>query len=280
MAEWPAPRDGEHQRLDTALVQAGLARSRGEARDLVAVGAVRVDGVPARRISQRVRGGQVVVADAPGWVSRGAGKLAAAFDRWQHLGLSAQGRRCLDIGASTGGFTQVLLVHGADEVVALDVGTAQLAPAIAADPKVREVSGVNIRDVDAEYAAGIGAPFDLVVADLSFISLTLVLPNLQPLMAPGAHGVLLVKPQFEVGRQRLGNSGVVRDRGTRLSALLAVLDSAAQHGVTVRDMALSPLRGVGGNQEYLFWVRSGATGPSPEQLRSRAEAVVGEEDTS
>ena len=237
-------------RLDVALVTAGLARSRGHARDLLEGGSVRVAQTPARRASQRVAAGTPLsVEGGEVWVGRAAGKLDAALRHFAPDGLAVAGR-CLDVGASTGGFTQVLLEWGVREVVALDVGHGQLVPDIAADPRVTERSGLSIRDV----APGeLGEPFDLVVGDLSFISLRLVLPHLAPLLAPGGDVVLLIKPQFEVGRAGLSKHGVVRDPRAAAQALRDVLEAAVDLGWQVRGLVASSVVGSTGNQEYLGW---------------------------
>lgn len=210
-----------------------------------------VGATPARRASQRVLAGTALSVAQVGevWVGRAAGKLDAALRTFAADGLAVSGR-CLDVGASTGGFTQVLLGAGAREVVALDVGHGQLVPSIAADPRVTERSGVSIRDV---RPGDLGPAFDLIVGDLSFISLRLVLPHLAPLLTPGGDAVLLVKPQFEVGRAGLTKHGVVRDRRAASRALLEVLQAAEQLGWRTRGLVASAVLGNTGNQEYLGW---------------------------
>lgn len=242
-------------RLDIELVRRGLARSRGHARALVTAGSVRVQGVVTDKPAATVQDTTPIeltdrAAEAEAWVGRAAYKLLAALERFGAAGLSVAGRQCLDVGASTGGFTQVLLRNGARQVVALDVGHGQLAPAVAADPRVSERSGVNIRAVSA---AEIGGPFELVVADLSFISLTLVTGHLGALTRPTGDLVLLVKPQFEVGRARLGKNGIVRDPAARLAALRSVVAAAAAAGLGLVDLVPSPIPGGTGNREYLGW---------------------------
>ncbi len=189
-------------------------------------------------------------------MGRGARKLDHALRRWGPEGLSAAGRRCIDVGASTGGFTQVLLVAGAAHVVALDVGHDQLVGEVAEDPRVTECSGTSVRGLRAEQ---VGGRADLVVADLSFISLTTVMADLIGLLSPSADLVLLVKPQFEVGRRRLSGRGLVTDPADREAALVAVLDAAAAHGWQARGLLASPMPGTTGNVEYLVWARSGAS---------------------
>lgn len=237
----------ESTRLDIALVERGLARSRTRARQLVAAGEVTVDGHAALKASQRISPERRVgvSADADHWVGRGADKLlgaVAVFD------VDARGRRCLDIGASTGGFTQVLLEHGADSVIALDVGHDQLAPEIAADPRVDDRSGTTIRGLTA---ADLGGPVELVVGDVSFISLRLVLPEVSGVLTADGEAVLLIKPQFEVGRGRIGRKGVVGSAAARAEAIEGVLRRAAEVDLSVLGLVASPISGGEGNHEYL-----------------------------
>ncbi len=263
-------------RLDAELVRRGLARSRRQAGVLVASGRVRVDGSPVLRPATPVDPQRVLdVAqdpDDPGYASRAGHKLAAALDAWQPAGLSVAGRDCLDAGASTGGFTDVLLRRGARRVVAVDVGHGQLRPEIAADPRVESREGVNVRDL----AAGDVAPApDVVVADLSFISLRLVLTPLAAVASQDADVVVLVKPQFEVGRERLGTGGVVRDPAARRDAVLGVLAGAVDAGLTPRDLMASPLPGQGGNVEYLLWLRGPRVATGPRLDPGRVDLVMG-----
>lgn len=264
-------------RLDVVLVHRGLARSRRRAAEMVAEGRVRVCGAVASKVSQPVhRPGSVEVEpdDAPQYVSRGAHKLAGALTGIAGLapeGLPIAGARCLDAGASTGGFTQVLLERGAACVWAVDVGHGQLSPVVAADPRVVVREGVNVRTVST---ADVGdALFDLVVGDLSFISLTVVVQALVGLVRPGGDLLLLVKPQFEVGRERLGSGGVVTAPGLRQEAVLAVASSADAAGAQVRAVVPSPLPGPAGNVEYFLWMRAGDTVEAPPSLRSGQPGV-------
>jgi 23S rRNA (cytidine1920-2'-O)/16S rRNA (cytidine1409-2'-O)-methyltransferase len=240
-------------RLDVELVARGLARSRGQARELVEAGSVLLDGSPAKKISTPVIADQslVLASGAQGWVSRAAYKLVAALEAFGHDGLCARDKRCFDIGACTGGFTQVLLRAGAREVVALDVGHGQLAQEITGDPRVTERSGLNVRDA---RASDLGGPAQLLVADLSFISLRLVLPVLRDLVEPSGDLVLLVKPQFEVGRDRLGKGGIVRSAHNRAMAIEGVVATATMVGLGVKALRGSPIRGATGNFEYLLWL--------------------------
>jgi 23S rRNA (cytidine1920-2'-O)/16S rRNA (cytidine1409-2'-O)-methyltransferase len=261
-------------RVDAELVRRGLARSRGQAGELVRTGRVWVDGAPVAKPARTVEPDAAIEVEpgpTDGDVGRGAEKLRGALADFAdaeiadaelgdvELGdvelagparLRVEGRRALDVGASTGGFTQVLLERGVRSVVALDVGHGQLAPSLAADPRVDERSGTNIRDVTVTE---LGGPFDLVVADLSFISLTLVLPRLADLTDVGSDLVLLVKPQFEVGRERLAGDGVVRSEPMRRAALRAVMAAAESAGFTVRQAVPSRLVGASGNVEFFVW---------------------------
>lgn len=226
------------------------------------------------KTSRPVRDGSRITVDidGPQWVSRGAGKLLGALSAFGPQGLTFGGRRCLDLGACTGGFTQVLLHHGADHVVALDVGTGQLAPELAAETRVTDLSGTSARGLRPD---DIGGPVDLVVADLSFISLTLVLPTIAGLLRPAGEAVVLVKPQFEVGRAGLGKRGVVRRASERARALRGVMDAAEAAGLHPGDLVRSPVKGGEGNTEYLLWmgVETG-DGPSWQALGQRAEELA------
>lgn len=215
-----------------------------------------------------VRGG------GPRWVGRAAHKLAAALDAWSPDGLAVRGRRCVDVGASTGGFTQVLLAAGAAHVVAVDVGHGQLVAEVADDPRVEERSGTTIRGLRAD---DLGGAADLVVADLSFISLTLVLPDLAGLLGVGADLVVLVKPQFEVGRGRLNRQGVVTSVRDRHAALLRVLDAVEAEHLHVHGLRASPIHGATGNTEYLLWARSVPSDTmSAQQVRTLARDLTTE----
>ena len=243
-------------RLDAELVRRGLARSRDQAADLIAAGRVAVGGQRASKpASQVTTDAAITVAQdgqEPDYVSRAGYKLAgalAAFD-----GLTVQGKRCLDAGASTGGFTDVLLRAGAKHVVAVDVGYGQLAWSLRSDDRVTVLDRVNVRSLTPEQVAP--AP-ELVVADLSFISLRLVLPALVACAAPGADFVVMVKPQFEVGRGQV-RGGVVREPALRAQAVADVAAAAASLGLGVAGVTASPLPGPAGNVEYFLWLRRGA----------------------
>ncbi|HVU74320.1 MAG TPA: TlyA family RNA methyltransferase [Mycobacteriales bacterium] len=247
-------------RLDAELVRRGLARSRGEAADLVASGRVLVGGVPASKAASAVRADEPVrVTEPPDgeqrWVSRGGHKLAHAIGVFGPQGLAVAGRRALDAGASTGGFTHVLLHHGAAHVVAVDVGYGQLAWSLQTDERVTVLDRTNVRHLEP---AALDAPVSLVVGDLSFISLLTVLPALQGVATADADLVLLVKPQFEVGRDHLGRDGVVRDPALRRDAVRRVAYAASRLGLGTAGITASPLPGPAGNVEYVIWLRGDA----------------------
>ncbi|MEL7975273.1 TlyA family RNA methyltransferase [Isoptericola sp. F-RaC21] len=268
--------------MDAELVRRGLARSRRHAVELVDAGRVRLDGRVVTKPSVPVSGDAAVTVLAdpedPGYASRAGGKLAGALDA---LATDPAGRDllravedgwCLDVGASTGGFTDVLLRRGARHVVALDVGHDQLVPALRDDPRVTVVEGFNLRDL---APSDLERPADVVVGDLSFISLTLVLAPIAAVLGPDAHALLLVKPQFEVGRERLGSGGVVRDPALHAEAVLAVVRAAAAHGLRACAVVPSPLPGPSGNREYFCWFRpAGAAAPVPEDQAGAAVAAA------
>lgn len=243
------------RRLDAELVHRGMARSREAAKELIEAGLVVVPGLLVPKPASQVRPDAEIRVSAPQdpYVSRGAHKLIGALDRWMPRGLVVEGRHALDAGASTGGFTQVLLERGAAEVIAVDVGYGVLAWEVRSDPRVHVHERVNIRHAvpgDFPYRA------DLIVADLSFISLRTVLPALTALAGPAADFVLMVKPQFEVGKDDVGE-GVVRDPALRARAVLDVANAMQALGLGVRDVVASPLPGPSGNVEYFVWATRG-----------------------
>lgn len=246
-------------RLDRELVRRGLARSREEAVELINAGRVRVGG--SARTGLPVKPATAVTPDTPlsvlavpgpRWASRAGFKLDGALTSFaaRAAAVPVAGRVCLDAGASTGGFTDVLLTRGAVRVHAVDVGQAQLVWRLAGDERVRVHDGVNVRWLTPQL---LGEQAALTVADLSFISLCTVLPALQRCTCPGGDVVVLVKPQFEVGRERVGRGGVVHDPQARTGAVLAVASCAARLGLQLRDLVASSLPGAAGNQEYLLW---------------------------
>ncbi len=257
-------------RLDVELVRRGLAPSRTRAAALVGDGRVRVDDAIVRRPAAPVRPDarlELVPAVRPDYVSRAGLKLRAALDAFA---LPVAGLACLDAGASTGGFTDVLLRAGAAHVDAVDVGHGQLHPDLAADPRVTAYEGLNVRSITPEV---LGHTVDLTVADLSFIPLPLVLPAL----AACTDGplVLLVKPQFEVGREQLGNHGVVLDPALRRHAVAGVVLTARNLGLAVRGAVPSPVTGQQGNVEALLWLERGAGGLSADEAAGAAFDVRG-----
>jgi 23S rRNA (cytidine1920-2'-O)/16S rRNA (cytidine1409-2'-O)-methyltransferase len=242
-------------RLDAELVRRELARSREQAADLIEKRSVLVNGIPATKPATQVDAETsiVIAGDRDDFVSRGGHKLAGALDAFTDIEVT--GKRCLDAGASTGGFTDVLLRRGAAHVVAVDVGYGQLAWELRQDERVSILDRTNIRHLTGEM---VGEAIDLVVADLSFISLTLVLPALATVSKAEADFVIMVKPQFEVGREKLGAGGVVRDPALRKSAVIDVAESAYDVGLGTLGIAASPLPGPAGNVEYFLWLRRGA----------------------
>ncbi|MGI8459257.1 MAG: TlyA family RNA methyltransferase [Propionibacteriaceae bacterium] len=237
-------------RLDLVLVQRGLATTRGRAQQLVAAGSVLVQGVAARRVSQLVtQADDVRLADAAStYVSRAAGKLIGALDDLQ---LTPSGR-ALDAGASTGGFTQVLLERGCTEVVTVDVGRDQLAEPLRSDPRVRVHEGLHLRDLDLAHVGG--TPVDWVVADVSFVSLTKIIAPLVGVVDPGGSLLLMVKPQFELGKGRVGK-GVVRDPRLQAEAVRGVVAAASELGWRLHAAVMSLLPGPAGNQEFFVLLR-------------------------
>jgi 23S rRNA (cytidine1920-2'-O)/16S rRNA (cytidine1409-2'-O)-methyltransferase len=255
-------------RLDAELVRRGLARSREQAAELIAAGRVEVRGTAASKPAAMVDPAEPVrVRDdgAPAYVSRGGHKLAGALAAFGPAGLLVAGKRCLDAGASTGGFTDVLLRSGAREVVAVDVGYGQLAWVLQTDPRVRVLDRSNVRTLTPD---AIGGPVELAVADLSFISLRLVLPALADCLTPDGDLVPMVKPQFEVGREGVGSGGVVRDPALRMSAVRGVAEAAAALGFGVAGLARSPLPGPSGNVEFFVWLRRDAGALDEDEVRS------------
>jgi 23S rRNA (cytidine1920-2'-O)/16S rRNA (cytidine1409-2'-O)-methyltransferase len=233
--------------LDQALVERGLAPSRARAQSLILAGVVRIGGEVADKAGRAVDPAAVISVDGPDhpWVSRGGVKLAAALDAF---GIDPGGMCCLDVGASTGGFTHVLLTRGAASVVALDVGRGQLDWSLRQDPRVTVREGVNARFLTP---ADLPGPFDLVTVDVSFISLRLVLPALRLLLSATGRLVALIKPQFEAGRGQVGKGGVVRDPVVREAAITGVVEAAAALGLRLTGRIASPIPGPAGNVEEL-----------------------------
>ncbi|HEX4015883.1 MAG TPA: TlyA family RNA methyltransferase [Frankiaceae bacterium] len=262
-------------RLDRELVRRGLLPSREQALAAIAAGRVRVGGQPADKPARGVAGDELIElsdGDDPGYASRGAYKLAGAIEVFgaDPSPLRVSGRRCLDAGASTGGFTDVLLREGAREVIAVDVGYGQLIWRLQNDPRVTVVDRTNVRHLSAE---DIGGRVELVVADLSFISLRLVLPALVACVDPDGDLVVLVKPQFEVGREQVGRGGVVRDPQLRGAAISGVVEAAGELGFGVRGLVQSSLPGPAGNLEYMLWLAASGGPLSVELLKAAVSPV-------
>ena len=264
-------------RVDAELVRRGLARSRQQAAELIGDGRVCIDGMRAVKPATAVAvtaALTVEAGDEKSWVSRGAHKLIGALDAFE---LDVSGRRCLDAGASTGGFTEVLLDRDAREVIAVDVGYGQLAWALRSDSRVQTIERTNVRDLTPD---AIGGPVDLVVADLSFISLATVLPALTACAQPHADIVPMVKPQLEVGKDQVGARGVVSDPELRAGAVLTVAGRAEALGWQTVGVTASPLPGPSGNVEYFLWLRSeidqGRHGLTAEALTAAVTRAVAE----
>ncbi|WP_136055694.1 TlyA family RNA methyltransferase [Microbacterium sp. K24] len=255
-------------RLDAALASRGLARSRSHAATLISEGLVSVDGRPVVKSSTSVdEAAQITVAGSDHYVGRAAHKLIAGLDGFD---IPVDGRLALDMGASTGGFTQVLRERGARRVLAVDVGHGQLAPTIADDPGVTAVEGYNVRHMTPENLAEVtGEPErpELVVGDLSFISLELVLPAVAGVAAPASDVLLLVKPQFEVGRTAV-RGGLVTDPATRADAVARTVWSAWDVGLGMLGILSSPILGTHGNAEYLVHLAPGRGSNPTEWLDS------------
>ncbi len=244
-------------RVDAELVRRGLARSREHAVELIDARRVKIAGSVATKPATAVEPGTPLLVTTEDnevqWASRGAHKLLGALEVFERDGFSVAGKRCLDAGASTGGFTDVLLSKGAREVVAVDVGYGQLVWRLQSDDRVRVVDRTNVRSIDGDT---VGGTVEVIVADLSFISLELVLPAFVACSAPQADLALMVKPQFEVGKDRVGSGGVVRDPDLRVSAVVKVAEAASRLGLVLQDVTASPLPGPSGNVEYFLWLRS------------------------
>lgn len=259
-------------RLDQALVARGLARSRTHAAALIAEGKVSSAGQVLSKASLQVpedKDLDVEQTDEDSYVSRAGHKLAGALDAFPEI--IVEGKRCLDAGASTGGFTEVLLRRGAAHVVAVDVGHGQLVPQLREDARVAVHEGMNVRYMTP---ADIGGQAEITVADLSFISLTLVAHPLALCTQPGGDLVLMVKPQFEIGKDRLGRTGVVNSERERRMAVEKVANSALDAGLDLCGLAASPLPGQDGNVEYFLWIKRRMTQDLPK-IEERQAALDG-----
>lgn len=242
------------ERLDVLVVARGLAESRSKAQALIMAGEVRVDGELAHKAGQLVsHEAQIEVTGGLAYVSRGGLKLAGALD---DFGYDPQGKCCADVGASTGGFTDLLLQRGAARVYAIDVGYGQLAWKLRQDQRVVALERTNARHLET-----LGEPIDLAVMDASFISIELLLPAIARWLCPGGDVITLVKPQFEAGREEVGKGGVVRDARVHAAVLEGLVAHTATQGWTVRDVTVSPITGPAGNKEFFLWLSLDAGEP-------------------
>lgn len=260
------------RRIDVELVDRGLAPSREQARAAILAGRVSVDGVRVTKAGTPVAEDALIeVLEGAAYVSRGGTKLARALDVF---GIDPAGRVALDVGASTGGFTDCLLQRGAAKVTALDVGYGQLAWSLRNDPRVRILERTNIRSVDP---AVLGGPFSIVTIDVSFIGLAKVLPSVKPVVTEEGDVVALVKPQFEAGKGRIGKKGVVRDPEIHREVLDALIEAASADAWVVRGLTWSPIKGPEGNIEFWLWLgRSGEPRvDEPGPVVSAAHAALG-----
>lgn len=257
---WVTGLVADRRRLDRELVRRELVASRERAREVIAAGRVRVDGLPAHKPASLVDASAAIAltGDEPAWASRAAHKLLGALAALPDLPVA--GRCALDAGASTGGFTDVLLAHGARHVLAVDVGYGQLVWRLRSDPRVTVLDRTNVRHLSPD---ALPARPELVTGDLSFISLRTVLPALAGVCAPDGDLLLLVKPQFEVGRERVGGKGVVRDPTAWRAALAGVVDAGAAEGLALVGACASPQPGPKGNVELFAWL-SAARAPAED----------------
>ncbi len=246
------------QRLDKGLVERGLVASRLRAQDLIKQGRIRLNDAALTKATAKLSEEQwqaLVIEDHP-WVSRAGLKLAGAFERWPDLAAQSAGHKAMDLGASTGGFTQVLLAHGVAQVASIDVGSQQLHDSLRNDPRVLSLEGLNCRALNAEHLpTGLLDDLAIIVCDLSFISLKLALPPALALAPAGCHLLALIKPQFEAGRERLGKGGVVRDASVVEDVQADLVTWLETQGWPVLATAPSPILGPDGNEERLCWAR-------------------------
>lgn len=263
------------RRIDSELVRRKLAPSRSAAARMIEDGRVKLDGQTVLKPARQMDPAQAIViaeSNEPEYVSRGAYKLAGALDALGERAPLIEGRRALDAGASTGGFTDVLLRRGAARVVAVDVGYGQLAWTLQNDPRVEVHDRTNVRTLDP---ATVAPPPEIVVGDMSFISLTLVLPALVGAAAPNADFLLMVKPQFEIGKERLGHGGVVRNPEHHVETVEKVARRAMELGLDIAAVQASPLPGPAGNVEYFVYMRRGYPDPiAPSELTTHIRRAV------
>lgn len=265
---------GRLRRIDAELVRRKLASSREEAKSLIESGRVRLDGTAVTKPARQIDPAQAIVVDEEGldnYASRGAYKLAGVLDLLGDRAPVIEGRRIIDAGASTGGFTDVLLRRGASEVLAIDVGYGLLAWRLRDDPRVTVMERMNVRALEPADVAP--AP-DMAVGDLSFISLTLIIPALVRACRPDADFLLMVKPQFEIGKDRLGHGGVVRSLDHHEETIIKVAQCAIDLGLDIADVAASPLPGPAGNVEYFLSMRRGHPDPVSDLAAAVHSAVM------
>ncbi len=256
-------------RLDVWLAEHGLAESREKAQALVMARRVRVDGTPVTKPGARVREGAAVAVDpGPAHVGRGALKLAGALAAF---GVDPRGRVAVDVGASTGGFSETLLAGGAARVYAVDVGRGQLHERLRQDPRVVVRDRTNARTLSPSV---VGEPCALAVMDVSFISVRMILPALRSVLAPGADVLVLVKPQFEVGREQVGRGGIVKDASLHVAAVRDVAEAAQALGYGVRGACPSPVAGAEGNREFFLHLVVGGPRLGAEELEERVRKAV------
>lgn len=244
-------------RLDAELVSRGIARSRARAKEMIASGSVTVNGAEAKKASLEVSEGDIIESSEQElYVGRGAFKLEKAVEVF---GIDLTGKVCLDIGASTGGFTDFMLRHGAARVIAVDVGHGQLAPSLRSDSRVTDLEGTDIRSLSVQ---DIGGQVDFICADVSFISLKMILPKAYELLRDGSCAAVLIKPQFEAGRSAVGKNGVVKDKKAHVRVLSELHSFAAETGFSPQGYTFSPVRGGSGNIEYLALLRKSDEPPA------------------
>jgi 23S rRNA (cytidine1920-2'-O)/16S rRNA (cytidine1409-2'-O)-methyltransferase len=255
------------RRLDTEMVRRGLAASRTEAQRIIDSGSVTVAGRPLARPATLVSDAEAIELESvPRWASRAGFKLDQALD---DLALDVEGRTALDVGASTGGFTDVLLARGVGSVTAVDVGYGQMVTRLSRDPRVRVMDRVNFRTVDLEM---LGGPFDLIVVDVSFISVGLLASNLAAVGTEGSDYVILVKPQFELERDAVGKGGIVKDAASHAKAIQSVAGSLAEVGIAPLECVASRVAGLHGNREFFVQGSLGGEALDPAALAVRATA--------
>lgn len=276
MAKKGAKKSAGVQRLDAELVRRKIARSREHAQDMIKSGRVSVNGMLAKKPASGVGPDvsiKVAESDADRWASRGAHKLIGALDAFEPQGLSLAGAFVLDAGASTGGFTDVALDRGAAKVVAVDVGYGQLVWRLQNDERVDVHDRTNVRTLTPDV---IGGQADVMVGDLSFISITLCLPALAACVREGGSLLPMVKPQFEVGKDRLGHGGVVRSPQLRAEVTLAIAEAALEYGLSTKAVVASPLPGPSGNVEYFLWLikDGGQSAPTSEELQFMVDMAI------